>query len=103
MSDKLLCDIYKSLKHAEMYLYVDKREGLSRIPEALLNNFGKAAIVTTLVLTPDRRLARAEAPRVLNSIRDKGYYLQLPPGKDESIDAQMRELRARNEKLPGGN
>ena len=100
MSEKKLLDIYKSLRHEEMYLYVDMREGFERVPEALLNHFGKRAKVTTLALTPERRLARARAPEVLAAVEDKGYYLQLPPARDEMLDADMREVMARNEKLP---
>ena len=38
---KVLCEIYKSSRQEEMYLYVPKEEGLARVPEALLEKFGK--------------------------------------------------------------
>lgn len=75
----MLCDIYKGNKKAEMYLYVDKAKGLEDVPEALLETFGQLSLVTTLVLTPERKLARANAAKVLEEIGDKGFYLQMPP------------------------
>jgi len=100
MSQTLLCEIYKSLREAEMYLFVDKKDQLSRVPAALLNHFGKTKLITTLALTPERKLARAQAAKVIESIRDKGYYLQMPPSSDQLIDNSMLEVGVRNEKLP---
>ena len=102
MTRKVLCEIYKSLKHDEMYLYVDRREGFARVPEALLNSIGKTAKVITLPLTPDRKLARADAAKVLAEIAEKGFYLQMPPRPEERIDAPMQALGDRNELLPRG-
>lgn len=101
MTARRLCEIYKSLKHREMYLYVDRDEGLERVPEELLDQVGKTARVTTLELTPERKLVRARAAEVLAAIEEKGYYLQLPPAKEQRLEmeARMRELAARNEKL----
>ncbi len=100
MSQKTLCEVYKSLREKEMYLFVDQRDQLSRVPEPLMQRFGDAKLVTTLVLTPERKLARAEAAKVLEHIRERGYYLQMPPPPDAGVDATMRELSGRNEKLP---
>ncbi len=78
-----ICDIYKSPKKDEMYLYVRKVEGLSRVPEALLTMFGKPKHYVTLLLTPERKLARAEAPKVIAELAEKGYYLQMPPARED--------------------
>lgn len=94
-SNRLLCHIYKSPADNEMYLYVLQRDDLARVPKALLERFGKPQRVTTLVLTPERKLARASAEKVLAALRTQGFYLQLPPPPDE----QMYAVRARNERL----
>lgn len=83
--DKLLCEVLKSPRKDEMYLYVDKREGLSRVPEALLERFGKPVSAMTLILRSDKPLARAKAADVIAAIRDKGFYLQMPPAKEEYL------------------
>lgn len=83
--DKLLCEIFKSARKEEMYLYVDKRQGLGEVPEALLEHFGTPISAMTLILTPEKRLGRARAADVMAAIRDKGYYLQMPPAKEEYL------------------
>lgn len=80
---KQLCNIYKSRRKEETYLYVSLKDDLSRVPEALLETFGRPELVTKLLITPERKLARAEADKVLASIEEKGFYLQLPPPKEE--------------------
>ena len=64
-----------------MYLYVDKQQGLKDLPEPLLKTFGTPESVMTLLLSPDRKLARADAAAVLESIETQGFYLQMPPSE----------------------
>lgn len=78
-SSRILCDIYKGSKKQEMYLYVPKSDGLDNVPEALLARFGEMTLVTTLVLTETRKLARADIIKVMAEIQDRGFYLQMPP------------------------
>lgn len=74
-----ICTIYRSDKHEGMYLYVDKAEDTARVPEALLQRFGKPERAMTLLLQEGRRLARADVKDVLKAIEENGFYLQLPP------------------------
>lgn len=92
---KTLCDIYRSPRKDEMYLYVDKREGTGRVPENLLELFGEPRHLTTMLLTPEKKLARADAGKVLNEIRERGYYLQMPP----AADSEMSAIATKNSKL----
>lgn len=78
-----------------MYLYVLKSDGTSRVPEALMERFGKPKHSFTLVLTPERNLANADITRVLASIEEHGYYLQMPREKE----AYMQEINKSNDKL----
>lgn len=82
---KLICSIYKSPKKDEMYLYVDKSEDLKRVPAALLEMFGRPMGAMTLLLTPEKKLARADVQQVMDCIREKGYFLQMPPPKEEYL------------------
>ncbi|MEM9257319.1 MAG: YcgL domain-containing protein [Pseudomonadota bacterium] len=75
----MICDVYKSSRRPDLYLYVAKSSGLEGLPEALLAGFGSPEWVLTLHLTPEKALARARAPEVLASIEHQGYYLQMPP------------------------
>lgn len=62
-----------------MYLYVDKAEGLEKVPEALMARFGKPEPAMTLLLHPERKLARANVVDVLEAIATSGFFLQMPP------------------------
>ena len=74
--------VYKSVKVADMYLFVDQDEDLKRVPQTLLTRFGKPVEALRLELTAQRRLSRSEAPAVLEAIASRGFYLQMPPAID---------------------
>ena len=76
---QLLCTIYRSSKVDGMYLYVDRKEDLARVPEVLLERFGRPEPAMTLLLHEGRKLARAEVAKVMAAVRDQGFYLQMPP------------------------
>lgn len=79
---KVLCDVYKSRKKDETYLYVTRADGLTRVPEALLEQFGTPVLAMTMIITAEKKLARAEAPKVLEQMASNGFYLQMPPPKE---------------------
>ena len=62
-----------------MYIYVDKKDGLEKLPETLHKQTGKMVLAMGLVITPDKKLARAIAKDVLAAIESQGFYLQVPP------------------------
>jgi uncharacterized protein YcgL (UPF0745 family) len=93
--NKRLIEIFRSTRDADCYLYVDKKEGLARVPQTLLERFGKPVTAMTMILEPNRKLARADASNVLDNIRDQGFYLQMPP----LPDSDMFAIRASNNKL----
>lgn len=80
---KVLCQIYKSLRNEEMYLYVEKSRGLAEVPDALMARFGEPQEVMSLLLGPRQKLARADATEVLRCLAEQGFYLQMPPTADE--------------------
>ena len=93
---KILCKVYKSLSKTDYYLFVKHDEDMSRVPDSLLSYFGKHELAMTLALSSDQKLAIASASEVLESLEDKGYYLQLPP---QNAEAYMQDVRSKNEKL----
>ncbi|GAA0783577.1 YcgL domain-containing protein [Marinobacterium sediminicola] len=79
-----IISIFKSSRKDEMYLYVDKREQLQRVPEQLMELFGNPIHVMDMPLKADRKLARVEdTQKLIEDIESKGYYLQMPPPKEE--------------------
>lgn len=85
MMQRCLCQVFRSKRHDGMYLFVDKKEGLARVPETLLAEFGHPEPSIVFLLTPERKMTRTEATSVLESIEQQGFYLQMPPPKDEGI------------------
>ena len=97
MSGGRLVQVFRSSRREGHYLFVDLAEGLARVPEALLLHFGHPQPVLKLKLSPERRLAAADAAGVLSAIAEKGFYLQLPPppgtvnaGKEGGGDQESR-------------
>jgi len=73
------CFIYKSLKKEHLYLYIDKKDDFSKVPELLFKSFGGLAFVMELELTPERKLAREDVEKVRASLKEKGFFVQMPP------------------------
>lgn len=78
------CHIYKGRKKQDHYLYLPKEGDFSKIPASLLQLLGPLEEVMILELTPDMRLARANPAEVLRTIAEQGFYLQLPPNRQDA-------------------
>lgn len=76
---KILCDIYRSKNKSDCYIYVCQKDGLEKVPEDLMDQFKDPEKFMTLVLTPEKKLARADVIKVIKQLEDQGFYLQLPP------------------------
>jgi uncharacterized protein YcgL (UPF0745 family) len=75
----ILCEVFRSPRREGMYLYVERAEGLARVPEELLQRFGAPEPALVFRLHGERRLARASAAEVLKALAAQGFYLQMPP------------------------
>ena len=73
------CFVYKSALRADTYVYFAKRDNFGVLPEALRLQLGQLSFVMEIALTPERRLARADAVVVIANLAESGFYLQLPP------------------------
>ncbi len=82
---RVLTEVYRSSLKDEMYLYIDKKRGLKAVPEALMAIFGKPQAVFTFFLTPEKKLARADAGKICTELMTKGFYLQMPPAREEYL------------------
>ncbi|MBW8190233.1 YcgL domain-containing protein [Neiella marina] len=75
----MLTAIYKSPKKPETFLYLPKRDDFSKVPEALLEMFGKPQFVIVLNLANKQKLALVDLEKVKSELLSTGFYLQLPP------------------------
>ncbi len=73
------CFIYKSLRTDYLYLYVTKKDDFSDVPEVLVNRMGKMEFVMALELLPEQKLAKEDAKKVIEQLKNNGFFLQLPP------------------------
>jgi uncharacterized protein YcgL (UPF0745 family) len=73
------CYVYKSLKKHLLYLYISQKNDFSRVPDELIQTMGKLEFVLELELSPERKLAKEDSQKVLASLQDKGFFVQLPP------------------------
>ena len=73
------CKVYRSDKKAETYLYLADDMEFDDLPMQLQERFGAPAFVLRLELSSDRNLARVDVTKVLESLAEYGFYLQLPP------------------------
>jgi hypothetical protein len=97
---KRLVEIFRATREEGFYLYVDKKEGLQRVPPDLLARLGKLETAMLMMLEPDKKLARADASRVLHAIREQGFYLQMPPRPElQGQGNEMYDVSAHNSKL----
>jgi uncharacterized protein YcgL (UPF0745 family) len=83
--EKMLCSVYRCGKKEGMYVYMDKKDDPDTLPEALKQRTGRLELAMTLVLTPDKKLARAKAEDVLVAIDNQGFYLQMPPSLTDEM------------------
>jgi uncharacterized protein YcgL (UPF0745 family) len=71
--------IYRSSKRDQTYLYIEKRDDFSRVPEALMKSFGQPQFSMAINLAGRQKLASADIVKVREALAEQGYYLQLPP------------------------
>ena len=77
------CVVYKGSRKPGAYLYIPREGGFSHVPKSLLNLMGSLQLVMSFDLTADSTLAQASVKEVLEQLRHRGFYLQLPPSGTE--------------------
>ena len=88
----MLCSVYKSSKRDETYLFITKRDDFSKVPETLLEMFGQALHIMTFSIAQKTQLGTADIDKVRQALEADGYYLQIPPPKENLLD----EFKAQN-------
>ncbi len=81
----MLCQVYRSPRRQEMYLYVEKTQGLVQVPAELLQRFGEPEPIMLVHLDGERQLARVDAAELVEKIEQQGFYLQMPPALAELL------------------
>ena len=71
--------VYKSLRQADTYVYLAARDDFARLPPPLVTQLGKLQFVLEVALTPERKLALADADVVRENLASRGFHIQFPP------------------------
>ena len=71
--------VYRSGRKPDTYLYLREKDAFAGVPEAVRLPLGVLTFVLDVELTPERKLARADASVVRANLERLGYHLQQPP------------------------
>ena len=77
--------VYKSLKKADTYLYLVKRDDFAGLPEPLRTQLGRLQFVLEVQLTAERKLARENPEVVRANLASRGFHLQFPPTVEDPM------------------
>ncbi|MEG3136121.1 YcgL domain-containing protein [Rouxiella sp. T17] len=85
----MFCAIYRSTKRDQTYLYVEKKDDFTKVPEELMKSFGKPDFAMMLNLSTREKLASADINKVKQALLDPGYYLQVPPPVENLLNMHL--------------
>lgn len=71
--------VYASLRKADTYLWLARRDGFDALPPSLSLLLGELRFVLEVELSGTRRLPQEDVQQVLEHLRSQGWHLQLPP------------------------
>ncbi|WP_108650584.1 YcgL domain-containing protein [Dongshaea marina] len=89
----MLCAVYKSPRKAETYLFIERRDDFSSVPESLLNVFGRPQLAMMVHLDPEKPLIVGDPVTIRDQIREQGFYLHLPPKQDNLLDIHLKQQK----------
>ncbi|PYE32059.1 hypothetical protein DFP83_10768 [Idiomarina fontislapidosi] len=81
----MLCDVFKSSRKSDTYLYLPMGSDFDELPEALVSHFGTPNKIMTINLDKRDQLARISVEELKQHLADPGYYLQLPPQQESML------------------
>ncbi|HAY45961.1 MAG TPA: hypothetical protein DCY55_06705 [Gammaproteobacteria bacterium] len=76
----MFCQVFKGSHKPDHFLYLPLDYDQSKLPTTLQSLLGELQMVVEFELTPDKKLAIADAVEVIAQLSDRGFYLQMPPG-----------------------
>ncbi|NLJ92495.1 MAG: hypothetical protein GX324_05475 [Aeromonadales bacterium] len=89
----MLCVVYKSLKKADTYLFIERRDDFSRVPASLLETFGAPQLTMLINLATKTHLAQADLAKVKAALQSQGYYLQIPPPPENLLKQHLAQQK----------
>ncbi|MDY6815135.1 MAG: YcgL domain-containing protein [Pseudomonadota bacterium] len=96
MKEREFISVFRSSRKEDTYVFVRRGQTWDELPEGLRGIFGAPIHSMDLLLTPDRKLARATGKQVLEAIGEKDFYLQMPEEQEGYVVEFRRTLEQRN-------
>ncbi|OFC71023.1 YcgL domain-containing protein [Alteromonas confluentis] len=81
----MLCAVYKTRRKEGMYLYVPGKNAFDDVPEILMQKFGTPELVMLIPLDKRPQLAGVSKADLEAALKDKGFYLQMPPKEEDML------------------
>ncbi len=66
----MFCVIYRSTTRDQTYLYVEKKDDFSRVPEELMKSFGRPQMAMLLPLDGRKKLVNADLEKVKTALAE---------------------------------
>ncbi|MFO7528787.1 MAG: YcgL domain-containing protein [Marinobacter sp.] len=97
MKEREFISVFRSSRKTDTYVFVRRGQNWDELPEVLRGIFGAPIHSMDLLLTPDRKLARANGKQVLEAIEEKDFYLQMPEEQEGYVVEFKRKLEQRDQ------
>lgn len=84
------CYIYRCSKKPDMYIYLKDQDDFSTVPKHILKSLGETEFTLEVDITPEKKLAKEDAKKVISNLEEHGFHLQLP--SEKSIEEIMTDI-----------
>ncbi len=72
------CFVYRSLKKKGLYIYLPEKDNFSNVPTSVKAQLGDTEYALELEISPEKKLARENAQKVLENLQKNGFHIQMP-------------------------
>ena len=74
----MLVSVFRSNKKDGMYLFVENKDILNELPDAVVKQLGETEFSFEFELSEARQLSNADSKEVIDTIGKQGFYIQMP-------------------------
>ena len=78
------CSVYKGKRKPDHYVFLPADKPITEIPDSIQTMMGEFEHVMDLDIVNDTKLAQSDPSDIINMINEKGFYIQIPPKKDNN-------------------
>ncbi len=79
------CFVYRSTRREDTYLFLAEKDNFEKVPEALLQVFGRPEFSFSFELDKHRNLVRENPAVVLENLRHRGFHLLVQAENEQPL------------------